>query len=354
MKQAATFIAVALFLPIAALAQEDDGLPTIRALACDPACANSTPAIATESSLPAYPLAYQKDSIEAFVQLRYTVGTDGIVKDIVLMHLVGPERFAGTSIEALQKRKYTPATLNGQPTEQSRLVNFNFKIDKLPPPRSDVARAYDSAANRIKDQKFDEALKILSEELAKPELNFYERGMLDTLVALAAISKKDYLTARSASELPTRFFPDDLAPAALKNLMRSRIIADLGLNDVDDAVITVAAYKNVRDFDPADPLLKLVEDARRKIDAQPQFAALQRIPGVDEGSGRYFILSRRNFSFTTVSGSLDKFSLNCRQQTIESQITASAEWHVPKDWDRCFLVVQGAPGTVYQVNQFTN
>jgi hypothetical protein len=36
---------------------------------------------------------------------------------------------------------------------------------------------------------------------------------------------------------------------------------------------------------------------------------------------------------------------------MASKITARTEWHVPKDWDRCYLLVQGAPGTVYQVNQ---
>jgi hypothetical protein len=224
-------------------------------------------------------------------------------------------------------------------------------MNKVRQARGDVTHAYDLAAKSIKDGQFDEASAVLSEELNKEDLTFFERGMLDSLVAAIGLSKKDYLSARNAVELPTSVFKTDLPAETLKQMMRFRIIADLGLNNIDDAVLAADMYGRTKNFDPADPLLKLVEDARNKADALPQLIVSKRIPNFHEAGDNYSI-SRRTFSFTTVSGSLDKFALDCRQQSIESQISGTAEWHVPKDWDQCFLTVWGTPGAVYQINQF--
>ncbi len=292
--------------------------------------------------------------MEAFVQLRLTVCTDGAIKNIVILKLIGPKEFATSAIDAIKDRKFAPATLNGQPVDQSRSRAIYIRFSGRPGAHISVVDAYNDAVKMIKEQKYDEAVASLTKMDADPKLSLYDRGMLANLLSAILILKGDFLTARNVVELPTTWFASKLPLGALKSLIRSRILADLGTGDIPDAVRFTAALMQTKDFDLADPLVKQVEDARIKFEAAPQFAILRKVPQIDEGGADYFPLTRRTFSFTITSGSLDKFSMDCRQQTIKSKITEKAEWHVPKDWDQCRLLVEGTPGTVFQINEFSD
>jgi hypothetical protein len=110
----------------------------------------------------------------------------------------------------------------------------------------------------------------------------------------------------------------------------------------------------VRLFDPASPIVKLVEDSRARAESATVFGTDAKIPedGVG-GDGVAVGLYRRNFAFTHVTGSLDRFTLSCKQQAVESKITPSAEWHVPKSWSDCHILVRGTPGTTFKLAQAT-
>ncbi|HVZ28294.1 MAG TPA: energy transducer TonB [Rhizomicrobium sp.] len=331
----------------AASAQEESGLPLDRALACLEACAKFVPAKTADNAKPPFPQNVDRTATEAFVQISYTIGTDGVVKTVTLLHLIGAKEFADTAIAYQKARKYTPASLNGKPVEETRLLEIVFGSQASPGGKPVTATAYNSALDQIKAKKFDDASATLAKAVAEPNLNLYERAMLDNLSALIAIEKKDFHAARAAVELPTEYYPDKVSSDVLRNMVRYRIIADLGLNDIDDAVRTVNIYRRSGAYNPTDPLLATVDSAQAQADSLPVLSTTKRIGG----DPQMFVLSRRTFGFTTVSGSLQAFKLNCRQGSMESQIAAKSEWHVPKDWDRCYLLVQGAPGTVYRIDQ---
>ena len=68
-----------------------------------------------------------------------------------------------------------------------------------------------------------------------------------------------------------------------------------------------------------------------------------------------FGLCRRTFAVHKVTGgTLDKMIIRCRQQSLESDVSQRAEWHIPKDWSDCQITVRGTAGTKFQIVQFAN
>jgi hypothetical protein len=110
----------------------------------------------------------------------------------------------------------------------------------------------------------------------------------------------------------------------------------------------------VKTFDVNDPILKLVEEARIKAAALPEIVTAERIPTSGVASGARLLMSHRDFTFQNISGSLDKFEIQCRQATVSTKFSEIAEWHVPRDWNQCYLHIQGAPGTTFNIVQFAN
>lgn len=349
---------VALMMVAAARAdddQNDDALPSVQALSCVPSCANATRAVAIDKSAPPYPLSFRdaRAPVEGYVRLQYVVAADGTVGDVAVLQLVGPRDFADRTIASIKRWTYKPGTLDGKPVAQGFTVSEVFGLRNLPENTMQPAvfRAYKSAQDFLAAGKDDEAYSDLADQIALPHMDFYERGMMAYLMAQIALKKDDYPGARHLVELSTDHDTAKLPAPLVLSMWRMRLEADLLMGDMVDALQSVGSLKAAKGFDPADPLIALLSAQRAKLDATPQVFLTAKIPPAADGDGFYFGLYRRAFSFQVTSGSLDKFTLSCRQQVIESQITPTAMWHVPRDWNSCFVLVRGAPGTNFRVVQ---
>jgi len=339
-------------------AYADEDLPAIHTLLCQTACANSAGPVPDEHRLPHFPednIGWYDTYVEGYVLLHYTIMPDGHVSDIVTLELIGPKTFANATLNAVKNWTYKPATLDGKPVATCRTLLMTFRMPETEPSggRMEIVRLYDRAVAQIKDTKIDEAMNTLNEGQAMPKLNFYERGMLANLASMIMLQKGDYVEARRLAKLATDHGLDELKPAVVRTLWETRIKASLGIGDLVDALDSLDHLKKASGFDAGSPIVKLVENSRAKADSAPVFLTTGKIPDGDKGQGALFGLYRRNFSFTNISGSLDGFTLSCKQQAIESKITATAEWHVPQSWSDCHVLVRGAPGTTFRVAQAT-
>jgi TonB family protein len=337
---------------------EDEDLPAVHTLGCSGACANSTPPVPDFHPVPRFPeenLDWYGDYVEGYVLLHYTIQPDGHVSDITQLELVGPKNFADSALRTVRDWTYKPATLEGKPVAVCRTLLVNFRVRSAQVgARDDIARLYHRAVSQIKDSKLQDATETLESARVVPKLNFYERGMLANLSGMVALQKGDALEARRLSQLATDHGLDELPASVARNLWETRIKASLVLGDMVDALYSLARLKSTAGFDPTSPFVKVVDDARAKVDALTVFGTSEKIPeSADKGEGVYLALYRRNFAFAKVSGSLDRFTLSCKQQAVESKITTGAEWHVPKSWSECRILVRGAPGTTFQVAQAT-
>jgi hypothetical protein len=326
-------------------------------LPCVTACARSTGPVPDSHPLPHYPdsnIGWYDAYVEGYVLLHYTIMPDGHVSDITTLELIGPKNFSDATLNTVKDWTYKPATLDGKPVATCRTLLMTFRAGGVEPGgRQEIVRLYERAVAQIKDAKIDDAMATLNEGQATPKLNFYERGMLANLAGLVMLQNGDYLEAQRLAKLATDHGLDELKPTVVRSLWETRIKASLAIGDLVDALDSLDSLKKVSGFDSSSPIVKLVENSRAKADAQPIFGTAGKIPDGDKGQGVYFGLYRRNFGFTNISGSLDRFTLSCKQQAIESKITATAEWHVPQSWSDCHVLVRGAPGTTFKLAQLT-
>jgi TonB family protein len=334
----------------------DEELPAVHTLPCETTCANSSAATGVSQPLPAWPAEFIRSMdtyVEGYVRLHYKINPDGHVSDISVVSVVGPKKFAENSVSTVKDWIYKPAMLDGKAVATCHTLMVKFKMNNWGSPggRSEIVKAYKDALASAKDNKWDEAQAILTEALAKPKLNLYERGMLSNVAALIAIKKADYLEAHRLSIEAIAFSSEDLPVSVRQSLLQTRIRSAAMLGDIVDALDATDKLKSMRELDPSDPTVRFVEAIQSKADGMSVFATTAKIPEVEMGQVTYFGLYRRNFAFQDIKGSLSGFTLTCKQQSIESQITDTAEWHVPKSWSDCRILVRGAAGTTFKIAQ---
>ncbi|MFO1248051.1 MAG: energy transducer TonB [Alphaproteobacteria bacterium] len=336
----------------------DEELPAVRTLPCITPCANSTPAVGLTQPLPPYPhefLVSNETYVEGYVRLLFKIKTDGHVSDISVLSTVGPQVFADVTVKAVKDWIYKPATLNGKAVETCRNFVMTFTMQGFGRGgRPAIAQAYRDAIESVKGEKWDDAQAILTTASSIPKLNLYERGMLANLASLISLKKADYFEAHRISTVALSYTSGELPLSVRRSLLKTRIQSALMLSDIVDAQEARDRLKSLGGVDDDDPVMKAVEEVKSKADAMPLFAASAKIPEVSDGQNTFIGLYRRTFAFRDIKGSLSDFTLACKQQAVESKITDTAEWHVPKSWSDCRVAVHGAQGTTFKLVQATD
>lgn len=345
------FAALLLLAPLAR-AQDAPRDETIM-LPCDGKCAAITPPVGIKEPRPVFPAQFTYGNYsEGFVQLEFTIGTDGHVSDIRTVKLLGAQDFADSAKRTVQDWIYKPAMLDGEAITISHplIVFFTVKGAQMGA-RPSISSAYQKAAALLRDGKLDDAGVTLAEALKQPKLNMYERGMLTNLTALTAMQRKDYAAARDALSI-VRFYQDMVPPEVLRAMLRNNILANLSLGDMAEAVVSFRMLARTKGYDPADPIAKAVSDTLAKVNTLPYLSSPAKIPDGENADGYTFTLFRRAFTFTNIVGKLDRYTMVCRERQVESPIAEKVDWQVPKSWSGCTLFIRGTPGTTFNIVQY--
>jgi hypothetical protein len=365
------YFGLALLIGGATKAQEVDDARNrdeVNQLPCNGACAASTPPVAIDRKtlMPDYPNKYlrEENEVEALVQLRYTVGTDGVAKDITVFSLLGPQEFADAAIEAVRRTIFKPGTLNGQPVEQRARMMHIFTINLQPRSetesrvkqpleplgaRPEIFADYNAALELIRQGRKDEALVKLTAMDQRTNLNFYERGIIAAAMGDLAASRSDFLEARNLTELYW-LYRDRVSPQTFRRLLRLHLVSDLSTGDPFSAELMIDELKKlgVRNDDPT--IKAAGEDIARLKSKAEVTTARKLLPN----GATTFVLHYRSFQIKPVSGSLENVRIGCRQKLVTSPFSDKAEWHVPNNWDDCHVDIEGTPGAVFYVTQFAN
>ena len=80
---------------------------------------------------PAYPADARRQGVEGSVSLQGIISTEGGVKDIIVTNAQATEAsfihiFEEAAVAALEKWRYRPAALNGEPVDVQFTVVLNF------------------------------------------------------------------------------------------------------------------------------------------------------------------------------------------------------------------------------------
>jgi TonB family protein len=81
-----------------------------------------------KSFTPDYPAKAQRRKAEGFVDLHFTAGITGDVKDVVVVKSEPAELFDDAAIRAIKRWKFKPAEVNGEPVEQRLSLRITFQL----------------------------------------------------------------------------------------------------------------------------------------------------------------------------------------------------------------------------------
>lgn len=347
---AVAFAAMGSFIALPCCADED--IPAYKVLTCESKCPVVTPAVPIDKPQPTYPsqdLGRLDVYTEAQVDVRFTIGSDGVVKNASVERLIGPPEFGDRALAAVNLYKYQPATEDGHPVEQNRRIRFYFQVSNpIVGARAKVASAYRNAVQLDKDRKPDEAIAALKVIIGQQRLNFYERTMVAYVLAAIYVDEKNNALAleqiRDATLKEGRF----LDPHTQENAIRLRINLEAANGEFAEAFAWFDILKKHVTIGDDDPSAKLVGRLHGMLDGNTTLVLDAAISPDAAAPAWQHTLLRRSFSFEAIAGKLDKFEMRCDRHGIESAVSDKANWTVPKSWSGCVIYVSGTPGTKFQ------
>ena len=319
--------------------QQDQGLPTYRVMPCPKECAHSTKAVRTSRPVPNFPTREQAvhgDYAEGLADIRYTIGTDGQVREAVVVQLMGPQAFADASVEAVKRWTFQPATMDGTPVEQMSGVRMLFRYPWVKEgARPEIASEYSSAMDRVREGKLDDAFAIIQHSEMRERLNFYERTMLAYAASIILSAQKNYIVAVQYVRIALLDDGTLLGPRFRKDAMRLGISLETRVGEFATALDLAEKLGALDHLAPGDDVSKTVAQIRAAIAAPNGIAVTGWIADHEGTAGWRHTLFRRTFGFDQIQGKLDTVQLGCDQQAIESPAQEGAEWHIPEKWSNC-------------------
>ncbi len=287
------------------------------------------------------------------MQVRFTIAKDGSVKNIGIERLVGPTDFQDSVIDAVKQWTFRPATENGAPVESNQRRQFFFRIQNPEEgARPEVFDAYRKAMNLFDDKKIDEAAVVLQAILAKPDLDFYERGMASLALANVYASEQKLPEALYLIRDATIDNGKILAKNSQEVALRMRVRLEAANSNIAEALAWFDILKTHTNIPNDDPDAKFVANLHAIIDSQKPLAFAAMTPSATSvqqtGDDTWqHTLLKRSLGFADIQGHLAAFQLRCNSHGIESAVSDTARWTIPKSWTDCEIYVDGPPGTKF-------
>lgn len=332
-----------------AVAQDAD-LPSPTILSCGANCQKAAEPEAIGPHTSHYPgISPENYPTEGLVAVRFTVTKEGLVKDPLVIRLIGPKSFADAVLEDCPNWRYKPATRNGVAVDRPNwmaLLFFRFPTPAVGA-RSEIFRAFKRAQDESGAGHYTDAIAILLAALETPHLNFYERQALSLELAIDYMRTGDFLSAREYSNDSTfvhaYFLSKNLRPIAF----RVAIEANAAIGQYAEVLDAFEELNKLSSVAEDDPIRKVVADATASLQNPKPLAVTARIPKLGFLPLWRHKLMRRDIAIPVSEGKLDRVMIDCDQQTLESAFSSKAEWHIPKGWTNCSLSVTGDPGATF-------
>jgi TonB family protein len=333
----------------APVAQETSDLPSVKTLKCAKDCRDTDPK-PLDKHRADYPGFMPEDyPTEGFVLLRATVTKDGVLKDQSVVRLIGAHIFADKVLEASKTWHYQPATHGGVPVDRP---NWYFEViftygGKVTGARDEVYRIFQRAGELSGEGKHADAIAMLLPVLSKTHLNFYEREAVSLQLAIEYAHQGDILTAREYLDDVTLLGENYLPKNLLPTLWRMAVITNAKTGQLLEAKEAFAKLGTPQTLAADDPLVLLMQAVDEQMHSGKLLAAKGRIPTIGALPIWRHMLMRHSIAILKVVGKLDRLYIECGEHKIESGFSDKAEWHIPKNWDKCRLDVFGDPGSTF-------
>jgi TonB family protein len=316
-----------------------------------------------------FPTVAASQALEGWVDVEFTVDTEGKPKDITVVDS-SSRVFEPNTVKAIEQFRYEPAFLNGVPVERP-FVRFRYVYifraeDKNYTQGVDSNRmARFRALARANDAKDDAEVDRLAKEIVKAKtLSIYEHAVLAHMVADRALRLNDSKAAREAIER----VPWDV-PSIPDNMRQRAWLLLATLNAYENRwAPALYAYGQLKTVGKADTIpaafrAALDERERRGRVRDPKTWRSQRLEGTlerdCEGSGRVcdrgytVLLTASNveaIEVTNASTSVSFLRFECNGRSFSLSIARAAVYLAPVPQERCELWLSGRKGGDYRLN----
>lgn len=282
---------------------------------------------------------------EGWVRVRYSVLADGTTADVRVVDVMPPKMGTKNAVSAVQKWKFKPATVGGQPVDwhnnESVIV---FDQENIPlEPSQFFARGYGQIVNLVTQQNYERAKRQTTTMLESQASRLNEIGLLQAQAAMLHVATSDLHDAYDAILRATDPEVVTLNDPELASALRYRFGIELELGRFESALESYARLAAIEELPDDDAVKQQAEALRQAL--RPD-AAIE-VKGRVAREPWHYKPTRRTFGFKDVNGSIRRLELECnrRRQTLEFSL--DVEWTIPESWGACTVTVDARRDTTF-------
>jgi TonB family protein len=310
---------------------------------------------------PKFPDSARKAGREGWVIVSYVVGKDGWVTDVVVEDASGPPELAAAATAAVARWRYEPATLNGEPTEESHAgVLFPFAVGTSRSSRSFVKKYRRVMSTREKGD-LEEAEQMTRELAADPELDLPEVASTEILLSLLSRDRDDErgeLRHLERAHVGQGAYIDD---AAEESLLFRMFALQVELSDYAEALSTYDALVEARGRKRMPEAVEKVAGEIRELSENGRDFGVAAVLGEADpafgGRGRFdHLLLRRLVGFVSDSleDDVDEYDLRCDFHRVKGKPRVNRAIRIPETWGNCRVYVYGDPGSEFRLVEYAD
>lgn len=310
-----------------------------------------------EKSVPRYPAAELRRGRQAWVRIAYCIDESGSTQNVSVLDSVGDESFNKAAVRTVEKWKFEPALVDGQPSWQSRnQVVITFAIERGNEGASRrFAALFKKIGKLIDQEKLEEADKLFWRVYETHDLSLYELAKLWAQRVRYEGMSGDIYKLDMALHRATASEGEWIDEKSYIRLLRLRVLVEVQIGQYSAALRGFKELVNAAgdDSDEVTELRPTIEELQAMIDSDNILKINAKVMTKDEcnlcNDSWAFTPVRNNFEFTNISGDLRSIEMSCDRKRFESAASDLVAWHIPDYWGTCHVQVYGAPGTTFDI-----
>lgn len=300
-----------------------------------------------------YPSSASKTEQEGWVVVNYVINKKGKVVDPFVEDSSGVEDFEKAALKAIKKWKYTPATQNGQPIEQSnRTAKFDFNIAGGGGLTEKFTGYYTSLMSAIKANDLDSAEVQLTKMSNRKFWNYTESSYYWLADATYAKAIQDEQRELISINKALAVENDKINTSSIAYLLVRQFTLNLTSTYFSAAVDSYKKLQNNErggQYTPTlqqyfDEVMALIESDESLI----RQATLNKLGRLSHN------LSRNNFSIKTNDGSVSNVEIRCENKRSKFKYDENNVWKIPEKWGQCEILLSGRQNTSVSITELGN
>jgi tetratricopeptide (TPR) repeat protein len=289
---------------------------------------------------------------EGWIRLRFSINADGSTSNIDVLDVM-PNGFpTQDTMATVENWTFTPANVDGEAIEwHNNIVVVNFDLPEIPNisgPR--FTGPYSQVQDLINEGRLDRATRQASTNLEESTYSLHDIGLGNMQLAILAMRTENIHEALQHIIRATLPEVNQLTDEEMDIALQYRFNIEVSLGRYMDALDTYERRAALTDISESELMQKQREQILQSLDEGLALNSRGKI--LDQGTGWFFIPSKRTFSIADVEGRLDTIVAVCNRRIIPLAYQPEVEWSLPQSWGECSLTVNGLRNTTFTLFEF--